>query len=190
MNRQAVRRFWGGPVRWRFRPSQLGVESGAEPPHSKTQLSMKTKWLFTTYLIGLCASFASRVSAQNYSIDWYTIASGGGTSTGGVYNLSGTIGQPDTGTMAGGNFTLIGGFWSLVAGVSTPGTPALTFTLSSTNSILVCWPSSSTNFVLQQNADLGKTNWVNVAAAAADNGSVKCVAINPSRGALFFRLKQ
>ena len=32
--------------------------------------------------------------AQSYSIGWFTI-DGGGTSTGGVYSLSGTIGQPD-----------------------------------------------------------------------------------------------
>ena len=36
----------------------------------------------------------------NYSIDWYTI-DGGGTSTGGVYSASGTIGQPDAGAMSG-----------------------------------------------------------------------------------------
>ena len=35
--------------------------------------------------------------AQTYSIDWSTIDGGGGTSTGGVYSVSGTIGQPDAG---------------------------------------------------------------------------------------------
>jgi hypothetical protein len=28
-------------------------------------------------------------------LDWFTIDGGGGTSTGGVYAVSGTIGQPD-----------------------------------------------------------------------------------------------
>jgi hypothetical protein len=151
---------------------------------------MNSKYLFIGFLAVLCAPLTTRLSAQSYSIDWYKIAGGGGTITGAVYSLSGTIGQPDTGTMTGGNFTLIGGFWSLVAGVTAPDSPALTFTLSSTNSILVCWPSSSTNFVLQQNADLASTNWVKVADSPADNGSVKCVAVFPSRGTLFFRLKQ
>jgi hypothetical protein len=32
--------------------------------------------------------------AQSYSIDWFTIDGGGGTSTG-VYSVSGTIGQQD-----------------------------------------------------------------------------------------------
>ena len=35
------------------------------------------------------------IFAQSYSIDWYKIAGGGGTSTGGVYSVSGTIGQND-----------------------------------------------------------------------------------------------
>ena len=35
--------------------------------------------------------------AQQYSIDWYKIAGGGGTSTGGTYAVSGTIGQHDAG---------------------------------------------------------------------------------------------
>jgi len=53
-----------------------------------------------------------------FSIPWYTIDGGGGTSIGGSFTLSGTIGQPDAGSMAGGTFTLAGGFW---AGVSAPG---------------------------------------------------------------------
>ncbi len=151
---------------------------------------MKIKSLIISFLPVLGEALAPRVSAQGYSIDWYNIVGGGGTSSAGEYTISGTIGQADTGTMAAGSFALIGGFWSLVAGVSAPGNPVLTFTLSSTNTILVCWPSTSTNFVLQQNSDLGSTNWVNVGVTAADNGSVRCVAINPARGTLLFRLKQ
>src|ERR1035437_1377725 len=60
------------------------------------------------------------VHAQSYSIDWYKIAGGGGTSTGGTYQVSGTIGQPDaSGAMAGGNYSLTGGFWSLISIVQT-----------------------------------------------------------------------
>jgi hypothetical protein len=56
------------------------------------------------------------------AINWYTIDGGGGTSTGGNFTLSGTIGQPDAGpVMAGGNFTLSGGFWAGVgAGTRCP----------------------------------------------------------------------
>jgi autotransporter-associated beta strand protein len=54
--------------------------------------------------------------AQSFSIDWHTIDSGGGTSAGGAFSLTGTIGQPDgEGRLTGGNFSLISGFWSLPA---------------------------------------------------------------------------
>ncbi len=64
--------------------------------------------------------------AQSYSINWYKVAGGGGASTGGVYSVSGTIGQHDAGQpMTGGTYSLTGGFWSLIAVVQTPGAPTL-----------------------------------------------------------------
>jgi len=60
---------------------------------------------------------ATAINAQNYTIDWFTIDGGGGTSTGGVYTVQGTIGQPDAGILTGGNYSLQGGFWGLVAAV-------------------------------------------------------------------------
>jgi hypothetical protein len=42
--------------------------------------------------------------AQSYSIDWYKVSDGGGTSSNGQYVVSGTIGQHDaSGAMTGGN---------------------------------------------------------------------------------------
>ena len=47
---------------------------------------------------------ATSARAQSYSINWYKVAGGGGTSTGGTYSVSGTIGQHDAGgPMTGGN---------------------------------------------------------------------------------------
>jgi hypothetical protein len=46
-------------------------------------------------------------------IDWFSIDGGGGTSTGGEFTLSGSIGQSDAGTaMSSDTYTLTGGFWS------------------------------------------------------------------------------
>jgi hypothetical protein len=47
----------------------------------------------------------------NYEISWSTIDGGGGRSAGGQYILTGTIGQPDTGSMSSGQYELLGGFW-------------------------------------------------------------------------------
>jgi hypothetical protein len=53
----------------------------------------------------------SAPALSQYSIDWYTIDGGGGTSTGGPYTLTGTIGQPDAAWSIGGIYELLGGFW-------------------------------------------------------------------------------
>ena len=87
---------------------------------------------------------------QQYSIDWQTIDGGGGTSTGGVYSVSGTIGQPDAGTMSGGNYMLQGGFWGIVTAVQTTGAPLLTITHTSTNSVIVSWPLPADGWVLSR----------------------------------------
>ena len=71
---------------------------------------MKTKLL----LLGCCALLCAQVRAQQFAIDWFTVDGGGGTSTGGVFSVSGTIGQPDAGKMSGGNFSVDGGFWARV----------------------------------------------------------------------------
>ena len=74
-------------------------------------------------LISTLSAQLSTAHAQQYSIDWSSIDGGGGTSTGGVYAVTGTIGQPDAGTLSGGAYTLQGGFWGVIAAVQTPGAP-------------------------------------------------------------------
>ena len=49
---------------------------------------------------------------SDYSISWYTIDGGGGTSFGGAYQLAGTIGQPDPGYHYNKTYELLGGFWA------------------------------------------------------------------------------
>ena len=131
------------------------------------------------------------VSSAQYSMDWSTIDGGGGTSTGGVYAISGTIGQPDASStpMTGGNFSLTGGFWSLLSVIQTPGAPLLSILFTSTNTAMVSWPSSSTGFNLQQNTNgLGTLNWSNILSGIQDNGTVKYLIVNPPTGSRFYRL--
>jgi hypothetical protein len=134
----------------------------------------------------------STAHAQSYSIDWFKVAGGGDTSTGGTYQVSGTIGQHDAGgPMTGGNYSLTGGFWSIITVVQTPGVPRLTITFNSQPSTLtISWPSSATNYFLQQNSDLNTANWINTGLLITTNGTTESVTISPSTGNLFFRLKQ
>jgi hypothetical protein len=147
---------------------------------------MKLKFILT--LITLL--FPAFGFTQSYSIDWSTIDGGGGTSTGGVYSVSGTIGQPDAGTMSGGNYTLEGGFWGIIAAVQTPGAPLLTITLNSQPSTLnLSWPSPSTGFTLQQNTNgVASVNWSNVTSGIQDDGTTKTLLVNPPAGNRFYRL--
>jgi hypothetical protein len=132
---------------------------------------------------------ASSVLAQSYSIDWSTIDGGGGTSTGGVYSVSGTIGQPDAGRMSGGNFTVDGGFWGIIAAVQTPGAPLLSIARTTTDTVAVSWPSPSTGFTLQQNTNsVSSANWTNVLTTPLDDGTTKTVIVNPPTGNRFYRL--
>jgi hypothetical protein len=147
---------------------------------------MNVKKTFLTIAANLLAAAAL---AQSYSIDWHTIDGGGGTSTGGVFAVSGTIGQSDANQqpMTGGNFSLTGGFWSLLA-VQTPGAPWLTISLTSTNTVMVSWPSPSTDFGLQQNTNQTTTNWTTPSEPVTDNGTNKFIMVNPPAGSRYYRL--
>ena len=77
---------------------------------------MKHKWFLSLLLLVLIGALLSVVSASalaSYTLDWWTVDGGGTTSSagGGTYSLGGTIGQPDAGTSTGGMYALSGGFW-------------------------------------------------------------------------------
>ena len=127
---------------------------------------------------------------QLYSIDWYKIAGGGGTSAGGTYQVSGTIGQPDAGgAMTGGNYSVTGGFWALISAVQTPGLPNLTITLASPDSVKVSWPDTG-SYTLQQNANLTTGTWTTSGYTITSANGTNSISIAPPLGNLFFRLQQ
>jgi hypothetical protein len=135
-------------------------------------------------------ALACSACAGEFSLDWWTLDGGGGTCTGGVYTVSGTIGQPDAGAMSGGNYTLQGGFWSLIAAVQTPGAPLLSVWRTATNTAVVSWPSPSTGFALYQNTNLNMTNWVSPPETVNDDGTNRFIVVNPPTGNRFYRLQK
>jgi hypothetical protein len=140
----------------------------------------------TTVLV--MTALLSVAFAQNYNIDWFTIDGGGGASTGGLFSVSGTIGQPDAGKMSGGDFTVTGGFWSIIGAVPTTGAPLLSIILTTSNTAVVSWPSPSTGFVLQQNGNLNTANWTAPTETIQDNGTTKFIVVNPPSANRFYRL--
>src|SRR5436190_20808103 len=72
--------------------------------------------MFMKSILLLFAAISLQLAARatEYSMPWSTVDGGGGTcsSNDRHFSLSGTAGQPDTGTLAGDNLDLFGGFWS------------------------------------------------------------------------------
>ncbi len=146
----------------------------------------KTFLALLSLLVAL--SWATSIRAQSYSIDWLKVAGGGGTSTGGVYAVSGTIGQPDAGQMSGGSFSLTGGFWSLIAAIQTSGAPQL-FISHSGSTVTVYWQAVP-GWTLQQNNNLTlPAGWSNSGGVTTSGGTNYLNTISPA-GNLYFRLKQ
>jgi len=136
------------------------------------------------FLLNLWLTTSAAVA--QYSIDWYKIAGGGGTSTNGPYSLSGTAGQPDAGpTMTGGPYSLTGGFWALPLLVQTPGAPTLRITRAAAGFATLWWTPSTPGFTLQSTDSLSPTNWVN--APTGTNNPTTVSATLPTR---FYRLAQ
>jgi hypothetical protein len=129
-------------------------------------------------------SFLFSAFSQSYSIDWFKIAGGGGTSTGGVYSVSGTLGQHDAGgPMTNGPYSLVGGFWALPLLVQTPGAPTLYISNAAAGLATIWWTPCTPGFTLQSTDSLSPTNWVN--APSGTNNPATVPATLPTR---FYRL--
>ena len=149
------------PLSWSPRQDGLGFgPSAAQAAHSKP-------WR-QTLALGLLSIVHCLPSSAQYALDWWTADGGGGTSTGGVYSVTGTIGQADTGpVLSGGPFTLVGGFWGVIAAVQTPGAPYLSVLRTATNTVMVSWPLA------------GAEGWVLQATNALPCSGTACTEIPP-----------
>jgi len=120
-------------------------------------------------LLTLLFLSATSTHAQTYSIDWSKISGGGGTSTGGVFSVSGTIGQPDAGgPMTNGQFSVTGGFWVLPTAVQTAGAPTLTIAPAAPGQATISWTPPTPGFVLQESFALTPGSWTNSVSGATN----------------------
>jgi len=126
---------------------------------------------------------APLLAFAQHTIHWSTIDGGGGTSTGGSYSLSGTIGQPDAGgPMTGGDYALTGGFWALQA-VQVPGAPLLSIAPAAPGQATISWTPDPGGWVLQETPGFSPTNWVNSAS-----GPTNPITIPTASEMRFYRL--
>ena len=124
------------------------------------------------------------IHAQIYSIDWYKVAGGGGTSTGGVYSVSGTAGQHDAGgPLTNGVYSLTGGYWALPIAVQNTNAPTLAIVPAAPGWAVISWTPSTPGFVLQETASPSPTNWIN--SSSGPTNPITVPAVPPSK---FYRL--
>jgi hypothetical protein len=136
-------------------------------------------------VLGICwlAVLSANVQGQ-FAIDWFTIDGGGGTSAGGSYSASGTIGQPDAGgPMTNGQFSITGGFWVLPIAVQVSGEPMLSISPAGPGQASISWSPNTPGFVLQETAALSPAGWSNSPSGTANPVTVP--ALLPSK---FYRL--
>jgi len=133
---------------------------------------------------------ALSVAAQEFRVEWFTLDDGGGTSSGGLYSIGGTIGQQDAGWMSGGDYALEGGFWS-IAGMLHPGEPPLLrITLGVPNSVIISWPAPAPGWVLQQSSSAGPSaSWADIGTSVVVNGPDNTVRQSLADGSRFYRLR-
>jgi hypothetical protein len=144
-------------------------------------------------LFAAAVSLPVLAQGQNYTIDWFTIDGGGGTSTGGVYLISGTVGQPDAGRLTGGSYVLDGGFWGIVSAVQTAGAPLLNIERIGA-SVRVFWPLPASGFVLDETSALASPSaavtWSPVSSPYSTNATQISITVSAPTGMKFYRLRK
>ncbi len=152
---------------------------------------MKSLLRFLPTLLALLACGEAR--SQNLAMQRHVIAGGGGSSAGGAFTLSGTVGQPDASTpLTGGAFSLSGGYWALPVAVQTPGAPLLSISLSN-GLVVVSWPrAGGEGFVLDRKSTLNSSMfpvpWLQVPSPYQTNATHIYVTETPGNSG-FFRLR-
>lgn len=96
-------------------------------PCRRSRAGLRIPWMLAIALPAahggaLAQAPPATLQGGDYRVDQYTVDGGGGTSSGGAFEIRGTIGQPDADPLqpsTGGVFEITGGFWPGLA----PATP-------------------------------------------------------------------
>ncbi len=144
-------------------------------------------------MVGLGTALLLVLTAQaQYAIDWHTMDGGGGTSTGGIYEITGTIGQPDAGaTIQGGDIALQGGFWALIGVMQTDGAPELRIANNLDGTATLSWAmAGSDGFQLRVATDLELEDWADVPDVPAVVGDQYQVTVSLTATKRYYQLRK
>ena len=145
-----------------------------------------------TILLVLLASAAGLAHGQSggtFDLKWSTIDTGGGTSRGGPFAMSGTAGQSDAGALTGGNFKLEGGFWNGPTVMQTPGAPLLKIRPFVPGLALISWPVSVTGFTLEERPAAGTGVWTPTPQSVVDTPTEHTVKVPEFSAMKVYRLR-
>ena len=93
-------------------------------------------------------------------------------------------------TPASFDVTVTQGQTTITNGTYVAAAPVLAVRLTTTNTAVVSWPSSSTGWNLQQNTNLLATGWIASPKIVTDDGTNKFIIVGPPSGKMFYRLQK
>lgn len=148
---------------------------------------MRTRTKALIILAG-ALQITSAIPGQIYRMDLFVLAPSG-ISTGGVYSISGTVGQVEAGGMMSGEaYSLTGGFWNSSSTVEEPAATKLTVQVTGPGVVVVSWPSPSTGLFLEQSSSLSFPDWTAASETVTDDGTTKSIVISPTATHRYYRL--
>jgi hypothetical protein len=143
-----------------------------------------------TLLLAFTTLAVANAARAQFSVPWFSIDGGGGTSAGGEFSVSGTIGQADAGTLSGGGFKLEGGFWSGIRLLQMPDAPVLKIQLIPGGLAIISWPLNASGFQLEETTMLAQPNsWTPTPQPVVNTGTDHTVTVPAAAANKCFRLK-
>jgi len=136
--------------------------------------------------------FAACCAGAQTNVAWQTADGGGGASTGGIYALEGTLGQPDgSEAVRGGAYEVQGGFWALVELVQTEGAPRLRIADISSVAVTLAWPvAGAEGYQLQRASRLAEPDWTPVSGTPSVVGDEYQLTTGPVVVKHYYRLQK
>ena len=139
------------------------------------------------YVSLLLAGGLALPALGGYRIAWWNTASGGSRATGGVYRVTGTVGQATPGVTAkAGVYSVTSGFQVIV--LQEAQAPELRI-VSSRGQVVLAWSDATGLFVLEETTNLSKPEWNAVAQAPRLTGEERRVTVPAESRDRFFRLR-
>lgn len=142
------------------------------------------RWLMLTAALGW-----PWVCWADVGVDWHVLGGGGGHSTGGVYAVRGTIGQPMIGRVAQDRIQLNGGFWAFAMIIQQEGAPKLYLDWATPTNMQLTWRAEQGTAVLQVTDSLTQPNWVDVAGDPIWEDEINRFLLAPADTVRFYRLR-